>query len=231
MTDLFRRKDPARRPAEIDTVVVIGLGRFGRSLAHELMASGTEVLGIDQDERLVQQLSTSLTHCVSADSTHEDALRQLGVQEFDRAVVGIGTHIEASLLTASLLRSMGISHIWAKAISEPHGRILTQLGIEHVVHPEHDMGRRVAHLVRGRMLDFIQFEPDFAMVKTVPHAALLGARCGTSGLRREHGVTVVGVKRPGASFTHATGETVLQHGDTIIVSGEPRAVESFSELR
>ena len=93
------------------------------------------------------------------------------------------------------------------------------------------MGRRVAHLVRGRMLDFIQFEPDFAMVKTRPPQALLGVPLGQSGVRREHGVTIVGVKRPGAAFTHATAETVLADGDTVIASGLPRAVEAFSELR
>ena len=232
MSDLFRRKDKtAARLADIDSVVVIGLGRFGRALATELVDAGTEVLGIDMDEAVVQELSTRLTHTVRADSTSEAALRQLGVEEFDRAVVAIGTHIEASLLTASLLRSMGVQQIWAKAISEAHGRILTQLGIEHVVYPEHDMGRRVAHLVKGRMLDFIQFEPDFAMVKTSPPPFLIGVPLSQTGVRRQHGVTVVGVKRPGSSFTHATGETVLAEGDTVIVSGVPRAVEGFSELR
>lgn len=233
MPDLFQRgKDTtARRLARIDSVAVIGLGRFGRSLALELMASGTEVLGIDVDEAIVQEMSTRLTHCVRADSTSEDALTQLAVHEFDRAVVAIGTNIEASLLTASLLKNMGIGHLWAKAISEPHGRILEQLGIAHVVHPEHEMGRRVAHLVKGRMLDFIQFEPDFAMVKTAPPAALIGLPLKDSGVRRKHGVTIVGVKRPGGSFTHATGETVLEAGDTVIASGLPRAVETFSDLR
>lgn len=232
MPDLSLRRDQtARRLAEIDSVVVIGLGRFGRSLALELVKSGTEVLGIDDDEEIVQELSSELTHCVRADSTSEAALRQLAVQEFDRAVVAIGTHIEASLLTASLLKSMGVGNIWAKAISEPHGRILDQLGIPHVVYPEHDMGRRVAHLVKGRMLDFIEFEPDYAMVKTEPPALLLDVPLGQSGVRREHGITVVGVKRPGGAFAHATGETVLSRGDTIIVSGRPRAVERFSELR
>lgn len=233
MPDLFRRDNDAgaRRSSKIDSVVVIGLGRFGRSLALELMASETEVLGIDADGEIVQELSTQLTHCVRADSTSEAAMRQLAVHEFDRAVVAIGTHIEASLLTASLLKNLGISNIWAKAISLAHGRILDQLGIDHVVYPEHDMGRRVAHLVKGRMQDFIQFEPDFAMVKTEPPRLLLGMPLSESGVRRTHGVTVVGVKRPGGSFTHATGETVLDPGDLVILSGRPRDVERFSELR
>ena len=234
MPDLFHRasKDDGRgRPSKIDSVVVIGLGRFGRSLALELVAADTEVLGIDEDAAIVQELSSQLTHCVRADSTSEEAMRQLAVHEFDRAVVAIGTDIEASLLTASLLKNLGISDIWAKAISEAHGRILEQLGIAHVVYPEHDMGRRVAHLVKGRMLDFIEFEPDFAMVKTEPPAMLLGVPLAQSGVRRAHGVTVVGVKRPGGSFFHATGETVLELGDMVILSGRPQDVERFSELR
>ena len=233
MPELFRRgKDQtAHRLADADSVVVIGLGRFGRSLARELMTSDTEVLGIDNDEQVVQHMSTRLTHCVRADSMSEDALRQLAVQEFDRAVVAIGTHIEASLLTASHLKNMGVSNIWAKAISKPHGRILEQLGIEHVVYPEYEMGRRVAHLVKGRMMDFIQFEPHYAMVKTAPPAMLIGIPLSHSGVRRAHGITVVGVKPAGGQWTHATGDTVLAPGDTVIVSGEPGAVEKFSDLR
>lgn len=232
MPELFHRgKDESARQKKIGSVVVIGLGRFGRSLALELMASDTEVLGIDADGEIVQELSSQLTHCVRADSTSETAMRQLAVHEFDRAVVAIGTHIEASLLTASLLKNLGIHDIWAKAISLAHGRILEQLGIAHVVYPEHDMGRRVAHLVKGRMQDFIQFEPDFAMVKTTPPAHLLGMPLSESGVRRAHRVTVVGVKKPGGSFTHATGETVLEPGDVVIMSGQPRDVERFSELR
>ena len=232
MPELFTRKDRAARGAGgDDSFLVVGLGRFGRSLALELVSCGVEVLGVDADPGIVQDLSVSLTHCVRADSTSEEALRQLGVDEFDRAVVAIGTHMEASLLTASLLKNLGVSTIWAKAISVAHGRILEQLGIEHVVYPEHEMGRRVAHLVKGRMMDFIQFEPDYAMVKTDPPAMLLGKPLSQTGVRRAHGVTVVGVREPGGPFTHATGDTVLKRGDTIIVSGLPNAVERFSEIR
>ncbi len=233
MPDLFaRNKDQAaRRMAANEGVLVVGLGRFGRSLALELVSCGVEVLGIDADPQIVQDNSVLLTHCVRADSTSEEALRQLGVDEFERAVVAIGTHLEASLLTASLLKNLGVGNIWAKAISEAHGRILEQLGIEHVVYPEHEMGRRVAHLVKGRMMDFIQFEPDYAMVKTDPPAMLLGKPLSQTGVRRAHGVTVVGVRQPNGPFTHATGDTVLQAGDTIIVSGLPNDVEKFSEIR
>jgi trk system potassium uptake protein TrkA len=196
---------------------VIGLGRFGRALALELADEDTEVLGIDENAEVVQGLSGSLTHVVRADSTKEDALRQLGVHEFERAVVAIGTDLEASILTASLLISFGIENVWAKATSEAHGRILDQLGVHHVVYPEHDMGQRVAHLVRGRMLDYIEFEDDFAMVKTNPPADIIGLPLSNSAVRTRYGITVVAIKRPGEGFTYVAGRT--------------RATERFSELQ
>jgi trk system potassium uptake protein TrkA len=211
--------------------VVIGLGRFGRALALELVDEHTEVLGIDEDPELVQQLSGTLTHVVRADSTKEDVLRQLAVHEFNRAVVAIGTDLEASILTASLLVSFGIEDVWAKAISEAHGRILTQIGVHHVVYPEHDMGQRVAHLVRGRMLDYIEFEDDFAMVKTNPPTDIIGKRLADSTVRSRYGVTVVAIKRPGEGFTYATADTVVRADDTIIVAGRTRQTERFSELQ
>lgn len=219
------------RLAAADSVVVIGLGRFGRALALELMAGDTDVMGIDDDEEIVQSLNGELTHVLRADSTREDALRQIGVHEFDRAVVGIGSDIEASLLTASLLVSFGITSVWAKAISRPHGRILEQLGVHHVVYPEVEMGRRVAHLVRGAMLDYIAFEDDYAMVKTVAPAEIVGVRLGDTGLRAKHGVTVVAVHRRGEGFTYATADTVIGAGATIIVSGRTSQAERFAQLR
>ena len=211
-------------------VIVIGLGRFGKSLALELMDEGVEVLGVDADPKTVQGLAGRLTHVVEADSTNEEAMRQLSVHEFDRAVVGIGSNIEASILTASILVNFGIQNIWAKAISFSHARILTQLGVHHVVRPEHDTGQRVAHLVRGRMLDYIEFDDGYAIVKTSPPPSIYGLPLGESRVRSKFGVTIVGVKRAGEDFTHATPETVVQEGDLIIVSGPEDQVERFSDL-
>jgi trk system potassium uptake protein TrkA len=210
--------------------VVAGLGRFGKSLALELVDDGVEVLGIDRDPKTVQSLAGRLTHVVEADTTNEDAMRQLGVHEFDRAVVGVGTDIEASILSASVLLTLGVPHVWSKAISAAHARILTQIGVHHVVRPEHDMGKRVAHLVRGRMLDYIEFDDGYAIVKTRPPARIHGVPLGQTHIRSQFGVTIVGVKRAGSDFTHATAETVVEPGDLIIVSGPRERVERFSEL-
>jgi len=211
-------------------VVVIGLGRFGKSLALELMEEGTEVLGVDADPKTVQSLAGRLTHVVEADSTNEEALRQLSVHEFGRAVVGIGSNLEASILVSSILVNFEVPKIWAKAISHSHARILSQLGVHHVVRPEHDMGKRVAHLVRGRMIDYIEFDDGYAIVKTSPPPSIFGLPLGESRVRSKHGVTIVGVKRAGEDFTHATPETVVHQDDLIIVSGPEVNVEQFSDL-
>jgi trk system potassium uptake protein TrkA len=210
-------------------VVVLGLGRFGKSLALELMNQGTEVLGLDASEAVVQKLAHRLTHAAVVDTTDEESLRQLSVDEYDRAVVGIGSDLEASLLTASALINLNVPNIWAKAISHSHAKILTQIGVHHVVRPEHDMGKRVAHVVRGRMIDYIEFDDGFAMVKTSPPPFTLGRPLAETTIRSKFGVTVVAIKRPGEGFTYATADTILSPGDTIIVSGKVRDAERFAE--
>lgn len=220
----------ARHDNRLPGVAVIGLGRFGRSLAIELEAVGTEVLGIDSDADIVQSLSNSLTHVVVADSTREDVLRQLSVHEFEQVVVAIGSDIEASILTTSLVLSFGVPNVWAKAVSTPHGRILKQLGVGHVIYPEHDMGRRVAHLVRGKMLDYVEFEDDFAFVKTTPPHEVLGRPLSELDMGERFGVIIVAVRRKGQEFTHTTRDTVLEPGDIIIVAGRRENTERFAEL-
>ncbi|MEV0351466.1 TrkA family potassium uptake protein [Nonomuraea sp. NPDC050680] len=212
-----------------DPVVVIGLGRFGAALALELTRRGAQVLAIDNRASMAQRLSGQITHIATADSTDMEALRQLGVPDFYRAVVAIGSDLEASILTASLLVELEIDDIWAKAISRQHGQILRRIGVHHVVLPEHDMGERVAHLVSGRMLDYMQVDENFALVKTRPPREYIGVPLGESNLRRKYGVTVVAVKSEGEEFTYATAETELGYGDVIIVSGRTEQVERFAE--
>ncbi|QYJ03253.1 TrkA family potassium uptake protein [Nocardioides panacisoli] len=212
------------------SVAVIGLGRFGKSLALELMGEGAEVLGVDADPAVVQALSGRLTHVVCADSTQDEALHQLGISDFRKVVVGIGTDIEASILTTSVLVDAGIGDIWAKAISHSHARILGKVGAHHVVRPEHDMGKRVAHLIRGRMLDYIEFDDGYAMAKTNAPRWMWELSLGDSEARRKHDITVVAIKRRGEDFTYATAETVVRPGDVFIVSGTRDRVEAFSAL-
>ncbi len=211
-------------------VVVIGLGRFGMSLAVELAEQDSEVLGIDTDAKVVQSLAGQLTHVVQADATDEEAMRQLSVHEFQHGVVGVGSNLQASILTASVLLTLKVPNVWAKAISHSHARILHQIGVHHVVRPEHDMGRRVAHLVRGTMLDYIEFEDGYAIAKTDAPHCVRGVPLGQSRPRERFGVTVVGVKRKGEGFQHATPETLIDGEEVLIVSGPRQKVELFCDL-
>lgn len=234
MPDRQRQSKLTRRnpvlPGSGVRVLVIGLGRFGSAVAHELMSLGSEVLGIDASARAVQDHAELLTHVLEADTTDRAVLTQLGVSDFDLAVVGIGTDIEASLLTTAALLDSGIPNIWAKAVTDAHGQILERVGAHHVVYPERDMGRRVAHLVNGRVLDWFQLDESFAMAETIVPDELIGQSLGESGIRARYGVTVVSIKPVGGQFTYATAETVLAAGDILVVAGERTASESFAHL-
>jgi trk system potassium uptake protein TrkA len=219
----------ARTGAE-NGVLVVGLGRFGTSLAETLMDLGHDVLGVDADPGNVQRTADLLTHVVEADATDEEAMRQLGAGDFGRAVIGIGTDLEASILATSVLAGLEVPDIWAKAITMAHGRILERVGAHHVVYPEHDMGRRVAHLVTGRMLEFVQLDEGFALVKLKPPKQVVGRSLADSQVRSRHGVTVVCIKPAGGSFTYATPETVPGPDDLLVVAGETGKVEGFSQL-
>jgi Trk K+ transport system NAD-binding subunit len=128
----------------------------------------------------------------------------------DLLTVGVlGSNLEASILTATVCLGFETPEIWAKAISEPHAKILSQLGVHHIVRPEHDMGKRVAHLVAGRMMDYMEFEDGYAMVKTSPPSAILGQSLSSTDVRKRYGVTIVAIKRPGEAFTYAMPETVV----------------------
>lgn len=221
---------PARTVSSRAQVLVIGLGRFGSALAIELEGLGFEVLGVDAEARRMQELADQLTHVVQADTTDAAVLRQLGAAQFDSAVVGIGTDIEASILTTAALDDLGVPNIWAKAVTRPHGRILERVGAHHVVFPEHDMGQRVAHLVTGRVLDWFQLDENFAMVETETPAELVGVSLTDAAVRARYGVTVVCVKPTGAAFTYATPDTVLASGDVLVVAGPTTQADAFSRL-
>lgn len=211
-------------------VLVAGLGRFGGAVARKLASMGTEVLGIDADPQLVQDYAEDLTKVVEADCTDPAVLRQLGAADFATAVVGIGTDIEASVLTVLALAEMGIANIWAKASNANHARILERIGATHVVFPEERMGERVAHLLNERLLDFIAFDDEFAIARLAAPEPIVGLPLITSACRRKYNVTVVGVKRKGEAFIHAVPDTLIFPADELVVSGKIQDIERFSAI-
>ena len=220
------RKAPPRHTGT--QVLVIGLGRFGGAVAQELVHLGFEVLGVDTDARRVQQLSEPLTHTLEADTTSADVLEQIGARDFDNAVVGIGSDIEASILTTAALADLGVPNIIAKAVTEAHGRILDRVGAHTVVYPEHESGRRIAHLVGGSIIDWFQLDENFAMVETVAPSEMLGKTLAELEVRARYDVTVVAVKPNEEGFTYATADTCLEEGDVLVVAGASDACERFA---
>jgi trk system potassium uptake protein TrkA len=209
-------------------VLVVGLGRFGSALAAELDALGHEVLAIDEREEVVQANAHLVSHAVTGDATDPATLVSLGVPDMTHAVVAIGNDVEASILCTAAIADLGVTDIWAKAITEPHARILQRVGATKVVFPERDMGIRVAHQVTGQIIDYIQIDEDFALVETRAPAADVGKTLQEAQLRARYQVTVVSVKPDAGSFTHATADTVLRAGDLLLVIGPKGAVERFA---
>ncbi|MCG8642985.1 MAG: TrkA family potassium uptake protein, partial [Desulfobacterales bacterium] len=148
--------------------VVIGLGRFGVSVARTLAKKGCDVLAIDTDEERVQALASEVTHAVQADATDEDAMKSLGLRNFDVAIISIGADVHSSILTTILVKEMGVKHVVVKAQSELHGRVFTKLGADKIVYPERDMGARVANsLISSNVLDLIELSPDYSIAEIV----------------------------------------------------------------
>jgi trk system potassium uptake protein TrkA len=210
--------------------LVIGLGRFGQVLAETLVELGDEVLGVDSDQRVVQDCADALTHVVRADSTDAEALRQIGAANFERAVVAIGSDIQASILTTYNLVDLGVATIWAKAVTVEHGAILRRVGAGRVVFPERDMGVRVAHSMIGRTVDYIELDEDFVLLETAAPGELVGRTLREAGVRARHDLTVVCIKRPGGRFSYATPDTRVDAGDLVVVAGTVAAAQAFAEL-
>jgi trk system potassium uptake protein TrkA len=210
-------------------IVVIGLGRFGSSLASTLIDMGHEVLGLDADPDRVQQHAGMLTHVAEADTTNETTLRQLGVGDAITAVVAIGADVESSVLTTGALVDLGVPNIWAKALTESHGRILQRVGAHHVVFPEAEMGSRVARLVTGALIEYFALDEDFVLIETKVPRNLAGEKLGDTDLRATYKVTVVCIKPEGQAFTYAESATVLGEHDLIVVAGHRGDIERFAK--
>jgi trk system potassium uptake protein TrkA len=220
-----------KRSFHAANVAVIGLGRFGSSLALELVKGGHQVLGIDNDDKIVQSLAGELTHVVTANTTDEETLKELGLADLDVAVVAIGADLEASILTTSLLLQIGVKQLWVKANSSAHGRILEQIGAHHVIFPEYEMGRRVAHMVTGESLDYVHIDEDFVMVKSVCPPSFDGQTLAELKIRSEYGVTVVAVNSGDGVYKPAFPDTKLSAGDLLVVAGRKAPLDNFVQLQ
>lgn len=211
-------------------IAVIGLGRFGTALALHLSDAGYEVLAVDSQPDVVQRLSGRLSQVVCADATDADALRDVGVADFMRAVVAIGDDREASILSTSILSEFGVDDIWAKALNDQHAAILRRVGAHHVILPEQDMGIRLAHLLSGGILDYFEVDQDYVVGRVRPPRTVIGERVRDVNFVKKFNVSLAAVKIEFTdSFAHPDPETVLTYGTELLVCGAPDDIEAFAE--
>ncbi|MBP1688511.1 MAG: TrkA-N domain protein [Deltaproteobacteria bacterium] len=211
-------------------VAVIGLGRFGSSVARTLAESGCEVLAVDVDEVRVKAIADEVTDAVRANALEEEALRALGLRNFEVVVVAIGHEVEASILVTVLLKEMGISKIVAKAQDELHGRVLQKVGADMVVFPERDMGVRLAHtLISRNVIDEIQLSTDYSILEMVAPHRFLGRSLKELELRQRFGLTILAIRREDRIIVSPDAEQTLEEGDILVALGQPEKLEGLNE--
>lgn len=211
-----------------EDVLVLGLGRFGSAVALEMTRIGYHVLAIEDEQVVADHYSHRLDRVIVGDLTDPLLLDEIDLTRFRIGIVAIGDSIEASTLAASNLVRAGIPQVWGQANTVRHSRILERLGVHHVVLAERDMGIRVAHMVNGRVLDYIPVDEDFAIVKMRPPREMIGFTLAQSDVRAKYGVTIVGVKLDGESFTYATPATKISAHHTLIASGRLGSLDALT---
>lgn len=210
--------------------MVIGLGRYGASLALAFENNGRAVFGVDASAERVANIAPMITQAAVADTTEELTLRQLGADDFSMVMVAIGGDLEASILTTSALADLGVPEIWARAVSDAHQRVLERVGAHRVIQPLREMGRRVARLAIGNLLEFVDLSDDLSIAEIQAPSVIAGRTLGELGLRTRYDVTIVAVKASGAAFTPATPHTTVATGDLLVLTGTMKAIEAFAAL-
>ena len=218
------------------SVCVIGMGRFGIGVARELYQAGHDVLVVDADEEKVQGMLGLTTYAVRTDATNESALRELGVADYDVAVLTLGdNNVQASILIAMVLKSMEIPYIIARAANELHGEALERIGVDRVVYPEEESARRVAHVdFNYGIIDYMEIVANVGISKLRPpngmiHRTLEGA--GLAGANNRHALTVLAVRRGRGYILNPSKDEEIKPGDVLLVAGRSEHVASVAVLQ
>ena len=208
---------------------VIGLGRFGGSICQELSREGMEVLAIDRDEERVNQYKHIASHAVIADSTDETTLKELGIKNIDHVIVAIGDNIQASILTTVVLVELGVKRITVKAQNDYHAKILDKIGAHQVVHPERDMGRRIAHsIISNNIVDYLELSDDHSIVEVKAGKKMVGKSIIELDIRARYGCTVVAIKQGSNINVSPTPDDILTKEDILVVVGADKDIARFA---
>ena len=209
--------------------IVLGLGRFGSAVATTLVELGHEVLGVDNDEEIVDALKDKITQAVQADIAEERALKELGVKNFDAAIVGIGSNLETSILVTMMLKEMGLKYIIAKAQNNLHAKVLKKIGVDKVVFPERDMGARIAQrLITPNIKDYIELEPDYNVIEIEALPEFVDKSLSELDLRNKYGINVLAIKRDDSFNISPRAKDVIKKGDFLIVIGETKKITELA---
>lgn len=208
--------------------IIIGLGRFGTSIAKTLYSLGNDVLAIDKDEDVVQDIADSVTHAVQLDATDENALRSLGIRNFDVAVVTIGDNIQSSVMATLLVKELGVKYIIAKGHNDLHAKVLYKIGADRVILPEKDMGVRVAHnLVSSNILDYIELSEDYSVMEIQVLDEWVGNSLNELKIRSKYGINVMAIKRGDEVNLSPAADDTIEKNDIIVSIG---SAEDLSRL-
>jgi trk system potassium uptake protein TrkA len=207
---------------------VIGLGRFGQSVALTLSSLGHDVLVIDNNEHLVQEIAEDVTHAVQVDARDEAALKQLGIRNFDVVVVAISQDIESSILITVILKDLGVKMVVAKAQNQLHGKVLEKVGADKVVFPEKDMGVRLVHnLVSPNILDFIELHPDYSIMEVIAPKSFVNKTLGQLNLRAKYNLSVLAIKKEDTIVVAPGADAKIEANDAIILVGRSEVLEKL----
>ncbi|KRL03228.1 Trk family K+ transporter [Liquorilactobacillus capillatus DSM 19910] len=211
---------------------IIGLGRFGGSICQTLISAGAEVLVIDKDEARINDYKNIATQAVIADAQDEDALKALGIRNFDHVVIAIGEDIQASILVTLMVKELGVKYVTAKAQNEYHARVLTKLGVDKVVHPERDMGVRIGkNLISKNMLDYLDLSSDIKVAEIrITNQKFADKSLESLNFRSKYALNVIAIRRKKKVEIAPQAGMALQLGDSLLVVGRKRDVEHFDEL-
>nr|WP_295973166.1 TrkA family potassium uptake protein [uncultured Bacillus sp.] len=209
---------------------VIGLGRFGGSICRTFAEEGMEVMAIDINENRVNEYSMIASHAVIGDSTDEKVLKGLGIRNFDHVIVAIGDDIQASILTTIILKELGVKNITAKAQNDYHEKVLLKIGADHVVHPERDMGRRIAHnMISNSVLDYLELSDEHSIVEIVANEKINGHSIIDLDIRAKFGITIVAIKRKDEIIVSPQASEVIHTNDILIVIGADADINRFEK--
>ncbi|MGG0737854.1 potassium channel family protein [Niallia taxi] len=209
---------------------VIGLGRFGGSICKELMELGMDVMVIDKNEERVNEYANIVSHAVVGNSVDENVLKSLGIRNFEHVIVAIGDDIQASILTTLILKEMGVNNITVKAQNDYHEKVLKKIGADSIIHPERDMGKRIAHnIVSNNVLDYLELSDEHSIVEIKASSRLAGRTMVDLDIRARYGITIVAIKRENDIIVSPQANEPIEQNDILIVIGADSDINRFEK--